>query len=474
MIELKLESYVRPLDFSIPGCDNFKKPIIFYLVNQQDKRPFFLSFVIVDFTKKKLSYFFSYNEENVSIINKLPNNERFSMVRCPHSTICINEDEDFLNFMEEEEFFVYVNQKKLIMNVYTIEDFVKDVQFRKFSSTFYKDDKDPNFFFMSIVDTGDMLHIFRMSLTLDSVEEINSFPSHPNPPHALRKYMHYLFLSHDFKYSRYELEKTGKIVNSEELGSIILTTALRMIGAKKGFKSNQSTSLKSLTPEEVRELLSIMKTKYSVKCLPGKILMLDLNTKQKILYDTTGGSPAHFEIDTKDDTIYTSSHNFFLGKDTMTFLEPAVLDKFKMKDGKLELVGSFSYPKGFRYTSHRVFYYYNKPYLCTFGQPNRLLLVDANTMELLSYHDIEQDELSDKTDVCAYINSRRSEFEIVAMEVSENGEIILFVGPQYIYLFNFPERRLCGKIDYKAADSSSMEKTLNEYKLRTVHLNYLD
>lgn len=487
MIELKLESCVKPLDLSIPGIENFKKPIIFYLVNKNDDRPFFVTFVIVDFLKKELLYLFSYSEENINTISNQPDNTRFSMSMHPHCSITINENEDFLTFMEEEEYFFYVNKKNLIMNVYTIDDLVSTngIKFKKFSSTFYKDDSNPNYFYISIVDSLDLLHIYKVSLTLDNIEEVDSFAFYPNPPHALRKYKDYLLLSSDFKYGKYLMEKTGKYVNAEGLENAIYATAFRMMMSRKGNNNLQDLNIYSLSIEDVKELQRIMDSKYSVKCLPGEILVMDIKTKEKTRYETTGASPAHFEIDTREGAIYTSSHNFFRGKNLMRFLAPAVLDKFVILGDKLKLVSSFSYPKGYRYTSHRVFYFDERPYLCTFAHPNRLLFIDATTMELLFFHDIEEDELSSQSDVCSYINSRVNEFEIVAMEVSNNGENIFFVSPQYIYIYSFPERKLCGKIDFKvwnqkengdsvtSSEIPHSEKNLNDYKIRTVHLNYL-
>lgn len=54
--------------------------------------------------------------------------------------------------MEEEEFFVYVNYKRNIMKVYTMNDLIKnsEIEYKKISSTIYKDDNDPSFFSVRI------------------------------------------------------------------------------------------------------------------------------------------------------------------------------------------------------------------------------------------------------------------------------------------------------------------------------------
>lgn len=474
MFELKLEKYTKKIKLDIPESQSFKKPIIFYLVNKEDIRSFFITFVIVDFIQRELIFLFSYNKNNLDILNKQSRNERFSMEKSPHMTISIHDGEDFLTFIDEEQYLFYVNYKKMIMRVYTGEDLIekKDIIFKRISSTVYKDNKNPNFFFMSITDSSNLVHVFRASLTLDHFEEIDSFPGHEIPPHVIRNYKDYLLMSHVFKYPTYLLEETGKVVDQEVLASIILKNAIKIV--MKSGQEHEKWDLRyvTLSQEQKKELLTLLKEKYMVKCLPGKILLLNSKSKEKILYSTSGGTPAHFEIDTRNDTVYTSSHNFIIIQGAMIFYEPAVIDKFKLADGHLELVGSFSIPEGYRYTSHRIFYYKDKAYICTIGQPNRLMFIDATEMQLLFSHDIEEDELTEELDVYSYVNSRDDKFEVVALEVSKDGENILIIGPQYIYLYNFPQRKLYIKIDYKSSECGS--NCLEDYIIRTLHTNYIE
>lgn len=468
MIELKLKGYKKTFSLRNLDVSHTKKPVIFYLINKHDSRRFFITFIIADLIKNELQYLFSYSEENRRKIDLLPNNKIFSISKTPHCTLSINKGEDFLTFMEDEEFFFYVNYKKMVMKVYTMNDVIKDsnIEYRRISSTFYKDDNDPNYFYLSSVDSANLLHIFRISLNLEKVEEIDVFSSNPFPPHVLKKYKDYIFLSHEFKYSRYDLQKSDKIVNSEELARIYEKLKIRLL-----YKEPNMSNFLSL--ESSRELFKQMNEKYSIKCMTGYILLLDTKTKERSYYSTSGGSPAHFEIDYLNDTIYTSSHNFLAAINDLVYLEPAVIDKFKLVGGKLEFQGAFSYPKGFRYTSHKIFYFENKPYICMFGQPNRLVFVDAEKMELLFYYDVGEDELSSHEDVRAYLLSRANDFVFIAIEVNAEGNII-FVGPQHIYFFDFSRRELYEQIDYKSLEVLDDEIQIDDYKLITSHLNYLD
>ena len=69
----------------------------------------------------------------------------------------------------------------------------------------------------------------------------------------------------------------------------------------------------------------------------------------------------------------------------LQFIGPAGIDKFLIQGGELTNVGTFSNPTGYRFTTHRVFDYNGKSYLCTIGHPNRLVFVDTETMEMLFY-----------------------------------------------------------------------------------------
>ena len=90
-------------------------------------------------------------------------------------------------------------------------------------------------------------------------------------------------------------------------------------------------------------------------------------------------------------------------------------------------------------------------------------------MQLFYYDDIGTDELSDKTDVEMYLNTRESGGEFAALEVSQDGKNILFLDNQYIYIYNFEERKLCHKIEYRAEEKEDWA----QYILRTLHITFL-
>lgn len=478
MLEFKIKTCVKKIDIDESLKESFKDPLIFYLENKNDKRSFFVTFVIIDFQKKEMVYIFTYNSENVEIVNEAPNNEIYRRTRSPHNTISVNVGVDFLTFNEDEEFFVYVNYKENIMKVYTMNDFMKngDAKYLKICHTLYKDDFDSNYFFIGAVDECDQFKIFRMSTDLEEMDEVDSFEGPPIPPHVLRKYKDFIFLSCEFRYSKYELENFNKVITQDEIGRVYFKNSLSIPENIKEDDSFFTGGTIAPYPVNKRKglLYSKVRDKYKVKCLNGRIMLVNLKNLTKTYYNTTGGSPAHFEIDEENDFIYTSSHNSFGYEHKLIYLEPAVIDKFRLIDDNLELMGSFSTPKGYRFTTHKIFKNNGKSYFCTFGQPNRLIVVDADKMEELYTYDVDIDELSSKGDVSLYINSRESDFEIVSIEVTKDGKYILFIGPEYVYFFDFVKREIVHKINFINIDFTNEGIELSkDYRIRTIHVDYL-
>jgi hypothetical protein len=204
--------------------------------------------------------------------------------------------------------------------------------------------------------------------------------------------------------------------------------------------------------------------------LPGEISLLNLKDLSLTLYETTFCAPAHFEIDTKKGIIFTSSHNFAIF-DKVYFFGPAALDRFVIENGKLKRTGVFSDPTAYRFTTHKIFYHKGKSYLCAFGQPNRLFFIDAETLKIIYYDDIEEDYLSGQKDIRDFLNNDPLDhIGLKAIEVSSDGEILFLLGPSHIFFYSFPERRIISRIVYDSAEGIPLDSF---YRL-TTHSSYLD
>jgi len=475
MFQLEIYKYERPLDNVDPVFKNICKPFIFYLNNKDDPRSFFNMFVVVNFEKDIITYYSTYSQKNADLLEKQIDNDIYMVQRTVHCTLEAKKGEVYLTFMEEECFFLHMDIRSLILTVYNMNDLVKDpnVNLTRICSTFYPDDMDNDFFYISAVDTNNFLRIYRVSLTLDQLKEVDNLPDISWPPHVLRKFRNLLFISNEFRFSNYILQKEQKVVSGEMLKRIILKHIHRIRSSQNPEDSDlPAGQMPSYINIDMKNLYQTLRAKYDIRCLPGRIMLIDENTGYKQYYETSGGSPAHFEIDEENGVVYTSSHNFIMNDQMVIFNEPAVIDKYKVNKNSLDHIGAFKFSEGYRYTTHRIFFNEGKQYIVTFAEPNRLIFIDAETMEFIFSYDVdEQNMLSNCEDIGIFINCMVNGKSYLALEVTPDGEYIFFIGYDDIYIFHFKSRKIVGKQSYKNFVQDNLD--LNRYGLKTAHLYYL-
>lgn len=476
---LRTKTFHISINLQSEICQSFKKPLVFYLAHKNDARLFFYTFVILNFQKKELDYVVSYLPENISAVENHPRSHFFrinSMLANPHSVIQIKKDESFLAFFETAPFFFQIDYLRNTLRVQSGKILKKndDEIAISFSPTVFKDDINPDFFYFSSLIKNrhtrkKSLRFYRSSLDLSETEEIYSRPTTRTlTPHTTRKIDHFLvnsnFLNHQLKNLQ-----TGEIFENIHRYSLYVYEALyeeyckgkNIPYSEEDFENKNHISLRdwdirletefaAFCLSKGKHFLDICKKNpaYSFSPIPGSILLIDLETKNEQLAKTTFCAPAHFEIDEKTGDIFISSHNFTI-TDRRHFFGPAAIDRFRLENGGLIRIATFSHPTGYRFTSHKVFSYANKTYLCTFGQPNRLFFIDAETMELLFFEDIDIDLLSHQTDTAYFLNTVDLEaFVMKAVEVSADGQFIFFLSYDHMYFYSFPERRIVQKIRF--------------------------
>lgn len=462
MVRLNLKKKIINVTLPNEVENSFKGKLIFYTMNKKDKSHFFLNFILVDFEKGQIIHLDSYTKDNIDIIMQQANKEIFVLQRTPHRSVPITENKDFLTFIQEESYFFYVNYLEDYLCIYTFSDFISEAgyEIKKISSTFYTDPDNLEFIYISAIDNNNVLHIYHMSLDLTKIVEIFSLENLSIPPHTIRKHLNKLFVSHDFGNAQFK-----SLISDEILSSKQLALAVQKKIAKKKRNDNY---VKSSFDELYKAVLEEIFTENQLESVPGEILVIALNDFQLNYYKTNGTSPAHFEIDEKTNSVYVSSHNFFVWQGKNIYVMPAVIDKFEFKNDSLDLKSSFSCDMGYRFTSHKVFYNNNQAYICTFAHPNRLLIVDAETMTIDFYMDINEDELSKCSNIRMYLNSRASEFEIISIETSKDGNYITFVDKQFVYIFDVSKKAILCRLDY-------LKDMVNkdDYSLLTAHIDYI-
>lgn len=507
MIEFKTRTQKRKIEVSDRIGEKFKNPLIFFLRNGNDKRQIFYTIVLADLPNKELTYIQSYFGDNVARLEESDEEQLLTLLNYvnPHCSLQIRPGQ-FYVFVEGTNFFLRIDASNNTMQLCFCKDLnVPGCVLDTMGSTCFRDDSDPNYFYFSAVGKdakGEAkgnertLYYLRSNLDLSDIQVIYQKPrsQYARPAHVTRKFKEYLFCSEFLKVRR-KLNQTGQIFETtpeiihfiyEDLFHEFCATtdqaysgALFEEHATFNFEKNEiklSPTFKSFCNTFGTSWVDIcQKTKkYSFKQLPGSFTVLNLLNNRMDRYETSSCPAAHIEIDTKNEIIYVSSHNFIRSPQGIYYLGPAAIDKFKIQDEKLLRVGTFSDSTGYRFASHRVFRYKDRPYICVIGHPNRIFFIDAETMKTYYYYDIYEDVLSGKTDIADFLNtSPVGKKMAVAFDVSDDGECIFILGQTHMYLFSFPERKFVEEIPFMTEEPFENEISLTGFHVATVHLTQL-
>lgn len=499
MIELKIRVFDQKFELRNTISNLFKRPIIFYLAHKSDFRSFFITFAIIDFQKKEIRYIVSYYPENIKKIENHPRKEIYQIPNFgvnPHCSIQVNPGESFLTFVDQSQYFYDVNYKKEIIKVYAGFDLPCDEkdQLTYFGSTFYKEGDS---FYLSAhcsdrTDGGkNSLKTYKTTTDLSDTEIVYTETPNHFVPHVTRKFGKYL-LNSGFQIRRIKNIKTGRLWdNVIDYARYVYEDLYKQYCIQNDipfdlefFKSKNiiiyfnfqfDPHFEMFCRNFGKNIFEICENniEYKFDILPGEIELVDLESNTGRSFETSVCTPAHFEIDEKENFVYASAHNFALF-DRYFFMGPAAIDKFWLKNGDLIKIGSFSHPTGYRFVSHKVFTFNGKKYLCTIGQPNRLFFADAETMELIYFDDIGENFLTNQSDIKHFLNSGNFESKTIkTIEVSENGEIIFLVDYEFIYFYSFPKRKIISKMQYLSPLPLGEGVFLNDFYCRTTHCDYL-
>jgi hypothetical protein len=475
MLDFPINVYEQPCDNKVYSR-SFLSPVVFFFTDKGDPRSVFVAFAICDFHRGRLTYITSCSPANARQLDGLmtPSLERhFSVLprggfRQVHSVIETVPDESFLAFAFGSSpcgYFYHVDYKKKLLRLITADDFQemsRSGPVESFGSTYAKDPEDPRYFYLTAKLApcdGQPTHriaYYRVSLDLGSITHLFSRPCEPDRacPHATRKYGDYL-LSSEFNETEYRLEKSGLSFKSDDsfhdhvvqdywsrlgtgararlIGSQILAhpfafarTLRRQKRANHGRLSDIAIDrcFRGRHPSLDFIWACLGSEDYPFRIAPGVIRVLSLAARTEKARVVSDSAPAHFEIG-KSGHVYLSCHNFCVWNRRRYFVKPAAIVKLRLAVGTAEEEGVFQHPTGFRFTSHVMFQAGNREYICTLGQPNRLFLIDAESMELVAFKDLGPNRLSSETDLLPYVSSAKvAAGGLAALSVSEDGKYL--------------------------------------------------
>jgi hypothetical protein len=113
------------------------------------------------------------------------------------------------------------------------------------------------------------------------------------------------------------------------------------------------------------------------------VITIDLQTSRHWFTKIPVPVPAHIEYDPIDPHVfYASAHNI-AGTTIGTMLEGnAKLFRLQIRDGKTDIVGGYTDPELYRITQHSLFRYNGRVLVVMTCVPNRLVILDAESMTL--------------------------------------------------------------------------------------------
>lgn len=464
-IELKMDIYKESIEQD-EYTKKFNNTVLYSLIHPETKYGLLPIFTIVDFKKGEITYLNLYTPENIKKLEEDPVLKQAGLTKSctPHTHFIITPEEDFyaipiaLNLNLVCNYFYYINIKDETVKIITPKDLGLENENKNFFfGSFLKKPDDPNTLFMVlriITDSGYKLGYYQSDLYLNNIKQIYETQSEKaiGDPHSLLYYKDKLFTTNLFQ-TKIKLVDKGLQFNwlIDFYNFVIKDTFDREnpSGNKQDAEAYFQQKYNVTTFRDFKNFC--LKNNYAFELFPGTIRAVDLQSKTEKIYYTNKSCTGHFGWDEKENVFYVSNHDgdYFQGK--ISLFNPASINKYKLEeDGELTFIGTFTDPKGYRFTIHKFFKYQNKPYVVTVGYPNRLFIIDGETMTSVCTQDIGDDLLSKNEDVNDLItpgiekNSR-----IITMEASDDGSVILFFLGNYIHLYEFPSCKVVGKVEFK-------------------------
>lgn len=463
-----------------PYAASFQRPILFFMTDKGDPRSILVAFALCDFGRGRITYIVSASPENVQRLEALPPSLRdrcfprlakWGYRQC-HSAIVTVPDESFLAFLYTSgtgAHFYHVDYRRKVMRVIVTDDFQALAgcgPVDSFGSTFTADPRDPRSFFLSARLTAaggrasPAIGYFRVALDLTSAAlggERPCKPDHPCP-HLTQRHGDWL-VSSEFYQTGLELRASRRRFADEaalrrwvlddywsHLGGraradlmarrialhpfkffrtvrrawrkdgLRRMPGLRELAIDRCFRSRHSTFQFVWAARETPG--------YDFHGSPGCLRVLSLADGTETAHEVSHNTPAHIEIGASGDA-FLSCHNFLKWDNFRYIIEPAAILRLRFEGGRVEQRGVFQHPQGYRFISHAVYESRGRENIVTIGHPNRLLVVDAESMNLSAWRDVGPDLLSSQTDLPYYVT--RADIEassLRSLAPSEDGRYL--------------------------------------------------
>lgn len=488
-IELKLEVYKESIEQD-EYTKKFSKPVLYTLMHSDTKYSLLPIFFIVDLKKGEITYLNSYTPENIKKLEEDPvlKQAGLSKTCSPHTGLMITPEEDFyvipisLNLALVCNYFYYVNIKDKTVKIITPQALGLENENKNFFfGSFLKKPDDPNILFMVlriITDSGYKLGYYQSDLYLNNIKKIYETQSENTigDPHSLLYYKDKLLTTNLFRTEIKLVDKGLQFNSLIDLYNFVIKDIFDRENPSGNKQDAEAYFKQKYNVTIFKDFKNFcLKNNYTFELSPGTIRAVDLQSKTEKIYYTNKSCTGHFIMGEKEDIFYVSTHDgdYFLSK--LVLLNIAGISKYRLEEnGEITFIGTFTDPKGNRFSSHKFFKYQNKPYVVTVGYPNRLFIIDGETMTSVCTQDIGDDLLSKNEDPNDLMTPEIDKnFRITTMEASDDGSVILFFLDNYIYLYEFPSCKVVGKIESVRDIPLANGENIRNFIITKGHSDYL-
>lgn len=172
----------------------------------------------------------------------------------------------------------------------------------------------------------------------------------------------------------------------------------------------------------------------------SNLYLVDRHNRNSCSIPVNDKTPGHIEFsDVDDNRFYLSCHNLSKGHGKLILHGEGNLTVGSIQSGKPELVGTYSDPKFYRVTSHKVFQYGDAKLIAATVYPNRLYVMSDPDLEVLQdvvlypHEPIERGRL--------HFSNLQPHMPIW-LETSDDGRYVVLVSNEYIYVYDLALKRL--------------------------------
>lgn len=428
MIKLKAEINTSSLNLSNEICSSFDYNIMFHTTPNSN---FLTTHYIIDFYNKELIEIktdYGDNDKRIEDINPK------ILESIPHSISAIN-DKGFYVFPNNSSVglcFKYIDYKGNVSVLFGSDLNHPESKYWKRVSASFQASPDTQYMIIGFHrEDNNSVDVVKVDDNLNA-ELIFNIPNMLDAPHEMI-----------------------------EIDDFILSTTFRLFEAY-----NTTTGKFYRWPEDiVKDGYDFDSPPKDIKISPGQLFSYNKNTDE-VVYLTVDAPPtAHF-IKGKNQTFYSTAHNMTFYKDKFHFFGPAQLTKWNIEDGEIIKENVFIDKHAYRCTTYIHFIFENKEYLVTLAYPNRLIFIDNDTMDIVHYHDIDDDLLTNINDVKKHVNYiHRSnhpadKYCLNDINISSDGKYVLYFEKDRVNFYDFKNRKVVEEGITFPVDAASKIETL--------------